>query len=93
MGCCLIAALAFLGPRLVLVVLWLFTTYLTRPYPAFIVPLLGFFFLPWTTLAYAWAVNAGYGLSGLGLLVVIVGVIFDLSTHGGSAVSGRRYRS
>ena len=66
MGCCLVAALAFLGPRIVLVFMWLFTTYLNRPYPVFIVPLLGFFFLPWTTLAYAWAVNNGYGLSRLG---------------------------
>ena len=93
MGCCLVAGLAFLGPRIVLVFMWLFTTYLNRPYPVFIVPVLGFFFLPWTTIAYAWAVDNRYGLSGWGLLWVIVALLVDVSTYGGGASSRRRYRA
>jgi lipopolysaccharide/colanic/teichoic acid biosynthesis glycosyltransferase len=40
-----------------MVVLWLFTDYLARAYDEFVVPLLGFFLLPTTTLAYAVAHN------------------------------------
>jgi hypothetical protein len=90
MGCCLLVLLAFIGPRFVLFMLWLFSSYLVRPYPVAIVPVLGFFFLPWTTLAYAWAVNSGYGLSGFGLVVIIIALVIDLSTWGGG---GRHYRS
>ena len=32
MGCCLLAALAIIGPRFVLVMLWLFSDYLSRAF-------------------------------------------------------------
>ena len=41
------------SPRLVLVLLWLFGNVLSSAFDRWIVPLLGFFVLPWTTLAYA----------------------------------------
>jgi hypothetical protein len=91
MGCCSLVLLLVVGPRLVLFLMWLFTSYLVPAYDhAILLPLLGFFFLPWTTLAYAWAVASGYGLHGIGLIVVILAVVIDLTTHGGS---GRAYRS
>ena len=87
--CCVLALLAFLGPRLVLILLWLFTNYLSRAFDSLLLPLLGFLFLPWTTIAWAIAQNELGGLNGLGLLVVILGVLADVGVLGGGA-RGRR---
>jgi hypothetical protein len=87
--CCVLALLAFLGPRLVLFLLWLFTNYLSLAFDSFLLPVLGFLFLPWTTIAWAIAQNELGGLSGLGPLVVILGLLADVGVLGGGA-RGRR---
>jgi hypothetical protein len=87
--CCVLALLAFLGPRLVIFLLWLFTNYLSRAFDAFLLPLLGFLFLPWTTIAWAVAQNEFGGVSGVGLLLVALGVLADIGVLGGGA-RGRR---
>ena len=83
--CCVLVALAFFGPRFTLFLLWLLTDYLSRAFDSFVIPLLGFLFLPWTTLAYAFAQNSLGGLHDLGLLVVILGVIADIGVFGGGS--------
>ena len=61
MGC--IAAAAVLAmPRFVMAVLAVFTGYLGRAYDGWVLPLIGFFVLPTTTLAYAVAQNETRGL-------------------------------
>jgi len=87
--CCVIALLAFLGPRLVIFLLWLFTSYLSRAFDAFLLPFLGFLFLPWTTIAFAIAQNELGGLSGIGLLIVVLGLLADIGIVGGGARSRR----
>jgi hypothetical protein len=77
--------LALVGPRVTLFLLWLFSNYLSRAYDSFLIPALGFIFLPWTTLAYAFAQNSLGGMSGLGLVVVILGVLVDIGILGGGA--------
>jgi hypothetical protein len=79
---CLGFILGLATPRFVMVVLWIFTNYLGRAYDGIIVPLLGFFFLPTTTLTYAIAENETGGLKGWGLILVIIGVLFDLGIWG-----------
>jgi hypothetical protein len=69
-------------PRLVMVVLWIFTDYLGRVYEGVIVPLLGFFLLPTTTLTYAIAENESGGLEGWGILIVVIGAVLDLGIWG-----------
>ena len=84
--CCILAILAFFGPRLALFLAWVFTpTYLSRAFDTFLIPFLGFVFLPWTTIAYAIAQNELGGLNGIGLLVVILGVLADVGVLGGGA--------
>jgi hypothetical protein len=83
--CCVLILLAFFTPRIVLFVLWLFTNYLSRAFDGFVLPLLGFFFLPATTLAYAIAQNELGGLNGLGLVVVLIGLAVDIGLLGGGA--------
>jgi len=87
--CCVLVLLAFLGPRLVLFLLWLLTNYLSRAFDAFLLPFLGFLFLPWTTIAWAIAQNEFGGLGGVGLLIVVLGLLADIGVLGGGA-RGRR---
>jgi hypothetical protein len=89
--CCVLVLLALVGPRFVLFILWLLTDYLMRAYDNFLLPFLGFLFLPWTTLAYAIAQNELGGLNGLGLLVLVIGILIDIGALGGGA--RRRYAS
>jgi hypothetical protein len=87
--CCVLALLAFLGPRLVLFLLWLFTNYLMRAFDGFLLPFIGFLFLPWTTIAWAIAQNEFTGANGIGLLVIALGFLLDIGVLGGGA-RGRR---
>ena len=86
---CLVVLLAFLSPRLALFVLFLFTDLLSRAYDSWILPFLGFFLLPWTTLAYAvmWSTGSN-GVKGFEWFIVILAFVFDL----GSWAEGRRER-
>lgn len=81
---CIVAVLALAFPRIVLALLFFFSNYLDRAYQGFLVPLLGFLFLPLTTLIYAWLVNAGLPTSGLYLILLIVAVIIDVGSWGGA---------
>jgi hypothetical protein len=87
--CCVVILLAFLGPRLVIFLLWLLTNYMNRAFDTFIWPFLGFLFLPWTTIAFAIAQNEFGGLSGLGILIVALGFLADIGVLGGGARSRR----
>jgi hypothetical protein len=89
MGCC-IGCLALAMPRLALALVFLFSNYLGRAYDTMIWPLLGFFFMPLTTLAYAWAVNTHGTVTGIYLVVVVIAVLMDLGLIGGSGASARR---
>jgi hypothetical protein len=55
----------------------------------FLLPLLGFLFLPWTTIAWAIAQNDFGGTSGIGLLVIALGFIGDIGILGGGARTRR----
>ncbi len=79
---CLAAALVLAAPRFVMVVLWIFTGYLSRAYDGWILPLIGFFVLPTTTLAYAIAQNETNGLRSWGLLLVILAALIDVGIWG-----------
>jgi hypothetical protein len=87
--CCVLALLAFVGPRIVLFLLFLFTNYLQRAFDSFLLPLIGFLFLPWTTIAWAIAQNELGGANGIGLLVIVLGFLADVGVLGGGA-RGRR---
>jgi hypothetical protein len=87
---CFMGCLALFFPRLAIVLVVLFSDYLGRAYETVVWPLLGFFFLPLTTLAYAWAVNTNGNVTGIYLVVVVLAVLIDLGLLGGGADSGRR---
>ena len=88
---CFVLLFALISPRLAIILTWLFSGVLERAYDGWLVPVLGFFLLPWTMLAYAWMYDAGPGLSVEGFEWIIVGVavLIDL----GSLLGGSRSRS
>ncbi len=85
--CLLIIGIAF--PRLVLVLLFFFTQFLDRAYHGLLLPLLGFIFLPLTTLIYAWVVNSGGSVQGIYAVAIVVCVLVDLGLIGHTARSSR----
>lgn len=89
---CLLAVIAFFFPRVAIILLVIFGDYIGRAYDAFLWPFLGFFFMPYTTLAYAFAKNHHGGVDGIYLVLVIVAVLADLGAIGGGADATRRQR-
>jgi hypothetical protein len=85
---CLLGCLALSLPRLMLFLVWLFSDYLGRAIHSNLLLLLGFFFLPLTTLTYAWAKNTNGSVDGIYLVVLILAVLIDLGAFG----AGGRWR-
>ena len=79
---CIVGCFALLFPRVALVILAIVNLkYLDDAYQTVLWPVLGFFFAPLTTLAYAWAWHYGSGnVNGLGLAIVVVSN-WDHSLH------------
>ena len=75
---CLLGCLMLLGPRLALFVLFLTSDYLRDAYEMNLWRFLGFLFLPWTTLTYAYAQNAGGGREGSYLALWGLALLTDL---------------
>ena len=80
---CLLLILFVAFPRIALLLLFFFSHYLERAYHGLLLPVLGFLFLPLTTLAYAWMVNSGLPTTGINLLILVITVVIDLSSLGG----------
>ena len=78
---CIVALVAFFSPRLAIFLVWLFTDRMDNAFNSFWIALLGFLFLPWTTLAWAVAYAPRNGVTGFGWFVVILAFFADLSTH------------
>jgi hypothetical protein len=87
---CVLLLVVLLFPRVVLVLVFLFSTYLQRAYHGLLIPLLGFFFLPITTLTYAWLVNSKTPIEGVYVIVLIVAVLVDAGGLGGGEFHRRR---
>jgi len=79
---CLIALLALISPRLALFALFLFSNLLSRAFDSWLLPLLGFFLLPWTTLAYAvmWSSSSNQ-VSGFEWFIVAFAFVLDLGAY------------
>ena len=86
---CLVVLLALLSPRLALFALWIFGDLLERAFDDWWLPVLGFFLLPWTTLAYAVMWSSSNDVTGFEWFIVVLGFLFDL----GSYTRGRSYQS
>jgi hypothetical protein len=79
---CLVVLLAFISPRLALFAIFLFSDLLSRAFDSWFIPLLGFFLLPWTTLAYAvmWSASSNQ-VTGFEWFIVILAFVIDLGSY------------
>lgn len=81
---CLIALIALLSPRLALFFILLFSNMIDRAFDGWIVPVLGFFLLPWTTLAYVVMYDVGTReVSGFEWFIVVLAFLVDLASYFG----------
>jgi hypothetical protein len=100
MGCCLGILLLGSAPRIALLLWWFLdpvrvvttfngwtTTLGGIAFPVWAWPVAGFLLLPWTTIAYIFV--APGGMTTISWVIVGIGLLLDLGTHGGS---GRAYR-
>jgi hypothetical protein len=81
---CLFAFIALLAPRVVVVLLWLFTSWFQGIFATALWPVLGFVFLP-TTLLWYTAVHNWYGgaWGPVQIIVLVIAILIDLSPAGG----------
>lgn len=86
---CILTVVALLAPRVAMLLIWLLTGWFGRAFETVIWPLLGFLFMPYTTLA--WMAGALHGgVRGWWTVLVVLAVLFDIGHwHGG----GRSYRA
>ncbi|MBN9657623.1 MAG: hypothetical protein J0H49_05560 [Acidobacteria bacterium] len=83
---CLLLIIVLAFPRITLALMFFFSTYLERAFHGgLLLPLLGFFFLPLTTIVYAWEINNKMPTEGINLLWLLLAVIIDLGGLGGGA--------
>lgn len=83
---CLALLVILLFPRVTLALMFFFTTYLERAFHGgLLLPLLGFLFLPLTTIVYAWEINSGMRTEGANLIWLLLAVIVDLGGLSGGA--------
>ncbi len=91
MPCCAILLFLFLGPRVAIAALALFSNYIGRAFNGeFLFPFLGWLFLPWTTLAYTWAINDRGEVAGFHAIVFVVAVLADLGIVGKGATERKK---
>jgi uncharacterized oligopeptide transporter (OPT) family protein len=88
---CLFVIVLLAFPRVVLAVMYFTSTYLQRAYHDMLIPLLGFFFLPLTTIVYAWLMNSHMPIEGINIVYMTLAVVLDLGGLGGGE-SHRRSR-
>jgi len=88
---CIYVLLAVVTPRVFMFFIWILTDWFGRAYETTLWPLLGFFFLPYTTLAYmaAMLLNS-HRVTGWWVVLVVVAVVADLSSDGEAGRRGRK---
>lgn len=80
---CLLGCLALSFPRVILLVVWLSSDYLEWAFETKLWPVLGWLFMPTTTLAWAFAMHYGeHRWTPVGIAAVVVGVLIDLGLLG-----------
>ncbi len=86
--CCFFTTLVLLGPRVAILIWWLFRPVLFNAmFATWIWPLLGLIFLPWTLLMYL--VVGGGGVIGFDWVWLGLAFLADLSSYFGGAYGNR----
>lgn len=90
MGCVLVV-IGLAVPRVLMFFIWLLTDWFGRGFETRVWPILGFIFLPYTTLAYLAAMlNNNHALSRLWLVLFVLAILFDVGNWGGGRAASHR---
>jgi len=93
MASCLLTLIALCVPRVLIFFIWLLTDWFSRGFETVVWPVLGFLFMPYTTLAYLAAMlRNDHSLSGWWVVLVVFAVLVDLSHWGGGQRAYHRRR-
>ena len=87
---CLVPLLALISPRLALFFILVFSDWVGNALDGWIVPLLGFLFLPWTLLAYIvmWQISP-HGVEGFDWFIVAFAFVVDIAAYARTSQSRR----
>jgi hypothetical protein len=86
--CCLFTTLVLFGPRLGILIWWLIDPIRWNlAFQSFLWALLGFLFLPWTTLMYVLVFPGG--VTGFDWVWLVLGLFADISSYTGGAYGNR----
>ena len=88
---CALALIALIFPRVLIAILWFFTTWFNGVFQSLLWPVLGFIFLPITTLWYSVVVN-NYGgqWNSTNLVIMVIAVVIDMGSWGGGYQNRRK---
>ncbi len=88
---CLIPIFAVFFPRVVMILIAIFTNWFGAAFNTVLWPVIGFLFMPYMTLAYMAAMLRNHhSVDGGWLVLVVVAALVDLGGQGGSARRRRR---
>lgn len=79
---CFVVLFALISPRLALFFVLIFSDWIGQAIDGWVVPILGFFFLPWTLLAYVvmWQVSP-HGVDGFDWFIVVFAFAVDIASY------------
>lgn len=79
---CFVALFALISPRLALFFILVFSDWVGNAFDSWVVPVLGFFLLPWTTLAYIVMYRVEPpGVDGFDWFIVVLAFVVDLASY------------
>jgi len=81
---------ALFSARFALVLMWLFTNRLSDAFDSTLGPVIGFVFLPWTTLMYALLWGSHHSVTGFEWFLVAFAFLIDLASWAGAGDRARR---
>jgi len=86
--CCFFTTLVMFGPRLAILVWWLIRPlYIGNAFSSWLWGILGWLFLPWTTLMYL--IVYPQGIVGFDWIWLGLGLLFDIGSYAGGGYGNR----
>ncbi len=87
---CMLAAIALLFPRVLIAILWFFTSWFNGVFDTILWPILGFLFMPVTMLWYSVVMKHYTGdWSASNIIIMVIAVVIDMGSWGGGYKSRR----
>jgi len=88
---CIVVAIALFFPRVLIAILWFFTSWFNGVFDSILWPLLGFIFLPVTMLWYSVVIKQNGGQwTTANIVIMVIAVVIDMGSWGGGYKNRKR---